>query len=163
MSDTRSSHELDGGDRLSAITTGEHGDEADTDTVLEDKLDAEGLAETDDPGRPSRIAAWLLLVGVMALAGLFVAIPAHTYYLDPANRAILDVRRVDLFELWRVQTSNLPDVEHETVLQTFFVLSGLVALSGSAALIWLATVEIVPQTPREDEPHDPPGEVATSP
>ena len=99
-----------------------------------------------DRDRPIRIGAWLLIVGSLALASVFVAVPAHTYELDFRRRVIADVRRIDFFELWRIQTRNLPSEQNELLLQAFFVACGIVFLLGSAYLIWLAIVDIRPVT-----------------
>jgi hypothetical protein len=116
---------------------------------LSPSIDEEQLDESDgvdDPGRPSRVAAWLLIVGGLALAGFFVAIPAHTYDLELSGRVTSDVRRIDLIELWRIQARNLPEVRYEGLFQALFLVCGAIVLLGSAALIWLATVEITPTT-----------------
>lgn len=114
--------------------------------------DAEPVADGDGPvgddlGRPYRVGAWVAVVGVLALAGFFVAVPAHTYDLDFRNRVIPDTRRIDLIELWRVQTRNLPDVRYEALFQAAYVACAIAFLLGSAALVWLALVEIRPSTP----------------
>ena len=160
MNETTNDPDQSDGDEESSVQVGEPIQPAGPGLAEADEpTDEAGL---DDPGRPSRIAAWLLMVGSLALAGLFVAIPAHTYDLDLSGRAILDVRRVDFVELWRIQTRSLPVVHYETLLQAFFVVCGLVALVGSAALIWLATVEVVPPSRTDAEPEGRPGDALPS-
>ena len=113
---------------------------------------AEPVADGDRPldrdfGRPYRVGAWVVLVGALALAAFFVAVPAHTYDLDFRGRAVPETRRIDLIELWRVQTRNLPDVRYETLFQVAYVACAIIFLLGSAALVWLAMVEIRPSAP----------------
>jgi hypothetical protein len=100
----------------------------------------EGGSDDRDLERPHRVAAWVAIVGGLALAAFFVAVPAHTYDL----RVRLHTQRIDLIELWRVQTRNLPDVRYQALFQFVFVACAIAFLIGSAVLIWLAMVEIGP-------------------
>jgi hypothetical protein len=97
-----------------------------------------------DPGRPYRVAAWLVIVGSLSLAALFVSIPAKTYELDFRGQVLSDVRRIDFFELWRIQTRNLPSEHYDVALQVLFVACGALFVLGSAYLIWLAIVDVRP-------------------
>jgi hypothetical protein len=114
--------------------------------------DAEPEADDDvlidhDPGRPHRVGAWVAVVGVLALAAFFVAVPAHAYDLDFRGRVIPETRRIDLIELWRVQTRNLPAVHYQIVFQILYAVWAIAFLVGSAVLVWLAMVEIRPSAP----------------
>jgi hypothetical protein len=116
---------------------------------------------TPDPERPYRIAAWLVIVGALALAGLLVSLPAHVYDRGLGGRVTLRIRHIDVVELWRVQTNNLPEIGQPALIEALFVGSVLVFVLGSAYLIWIATVDIRPtprapmvasDTPGESEP-----------
>ena len=123
---------------------GQDGLDPDTPTLYSE-ADAEEDRPVDlDLGRPHRVGAWVVVVGVLALAAFFVAVPAHTYDLDFRGRAIPQTRRIELIELWRVQTRNLPDVRYQALFQFVFVACVIAFLIGSAVLIWLAMVEIRP-------------------
>ena len=115
--------------------------------------DAPGLGETEtrdvsaadnDPQRPYRVAAWLVIVGSLALASFLVALPAHVYEFDFRDRLIARTRRLDVIELWRVQANNLPDLGQPGLIEAFFILCALIVVVGSTYLIWIATVDIIP-------------------
>lgn len=97
-----------------------------------------------DGDRPFRVAAWLIVVGSLALAGLLFAIPAHVYDRGLGGRVIPRIRRIDVVELWRVQANNLPEIGRPAVLETLFVGCALVFVVGTAYLIWIAMVDVRP-------------------
>src|SRR5687768_11159057 len=90
-----------------------------------------------DIDRPYRVAAWLAVVGAMALAGFLVALPAHFYV-----RGIHRVRRLDVVEVWRMQTNNLPDLGRPALIEALFIGCILVFAVGAAYMIWIAMVDV---------------------
>ena len=97
-----------------------------------------------DIDRPYRVAVWLLVVGTLVLAGFLFAIPAHVYDRGLGGRVIPRIRRMDVVELWRVQSKSLPGVGRPELIEALFVGCSLVFVVGTAYMIWIAMVDVRP-------------------
>lgn len=103
----------------------------------------------DDPGRYARTWFWLILAAGFGLFLVFGSVQAH-YWLSGRK-----VRRsTGVLDVWREQLNGLPDVAHQTILKSVFLVSVFGFIGLAVIALWLASVEVRSDLPVRDADSD---------
>lgn len=109
-----------------------------------------GQAEHADSGRLLRAWVWMILVSAFGGFLVFGSVSAHYWEVNDRRTLIVPVTEgMQVLDIWRAQLDGLPDVTHQTVLKSVFLLSVFGFIGLSVIALWLATVEILNAPPRD--------------
>lgn len=111
-----------------------------SETPSDDTAGSTGIVIDHDPGRYVRTWFWMILVAGFGLFLVFGSVEAH-YWV----RNTYVERGTNVLDVWRAQVNGLPDVAHQTVLKTVFLVSVFGFIGLAVVALWLASVEVRPE------------------
>ena len=98
----------------------------------------EDAPETADSAKTIRTWVWMILVSGFGLFLVFGSVQIHYW---PAPN-VQDTKGMQVLDVWRAQVNGLPDVAHQAVLKSVFLVSVFGFIGLSVVALWLATVQI---------------------
>ena len=114
-----------------------------SETNADSNATQEEETERADAGRAIRTWVWMILVAGFGIFLVFGSVSAHYWELNSRRTLIVPTTRgMQVLDIWRAQVNGLPDVAHQAVLKSVFLVSVFGFIGLSVIALWLATVEI---------------------
>ena len=103
----------------------------------------EAAGQQQDPGRFIRTWVWMILVSGFGLFLVFGTVTAHYWDENASGTYYVPVTSgMQVLDIWRAQINGLPDVAHQSILKSVFLVSVFGFIGLSVIALWLATVQI---------------------
>jgi len=109
------------------------------DSPSDDTPASRNSVSDEDPGRYFRTWFWMILVAGYGLFLVFGSVEAHYWVRNSYVE-----RGTNVLDVWRAQVNGLPDVAHQTVLKTVFLISAFGFIGLAVVALWLASVVVRP-------------------